>query len=156
MSLIWMPAQTTVPPFTTARSAAGTSAPTGAKMIAASSGSGGEASLAPGPAKTACPAAPPQPWHSHPLVRRESLDARAGRYHGADDLVAQHERQLRVRELAVGDMEIGAAHAARLHGEQDLARTGLGAREVSGAEGLARGVDEHGTHVRISDADCGG
>ena len=110
--------------------------------------------LAPGPAKTAYPAAPPQPWHSHPLVRRESLDARAGRYHGADDLVAQHERQLRVRELAVGDMEIGAAHAARLHGEQDLARTGLGAREVSGAEGVARGVDEHGTHVRISDANC--
>ena len=41
MSLMWMPAQTTVPPGASARSAAGTSAPTGAKMIAASSGSGG-------------------------------------------------------------------------------------------------------------------
>ena len=38
---MWMPAQTTVPAFATARSAAGTRAPTGAKMIAASSGSGG-------------------------------------------------------------------------------------------------------------------
>ena len=41
MSDMWMPPQTTRPPFFTALSAAGTSAPTGAKMIAASSGSGG-------------------------------------------------------------------------------------------------------------------
>ena len=36
MSLMWMPAQTTLPPLRTRRSASGTSAPTGAKMIAAS------------------------------------------------------------------------------------------------------------------------
>ena len=47
MSLMWMPAQTTRPPLRTARSAAGTSAPTGAKMIAASSGSGGGSSESP-------------------------------------------------------------------------------------------------------------
>ena len=41
MSDMWIPAQTTVPPFATARSAAGTSSPAGAKMIAASSSSGG-------------------------------------------------------------------------------------------------------------------
>ena len=41
MSLMWIPAQTTVPPFATAASAAGTSAPAGAKTIAASSSSGG-------------------------------------------------------------------------------------------------------------------
>ena len=41
MSLIWMPPQTTVPPFLVAASAAGTSEPTGAKISAASSGSGG-------------------------------------------------------------------------------------------------------------------
>src|ERR1051326_7022145 len=38
MSLMWMPAQTTLPPLTTLRSAATTSSPAGAKMIAASSG----------------------------------------------------------------------------------------------------------------------
>src|SRR5262249_7261742 len=43
MSLIWMPPQTTIPPFLVADSAAGTSAPTGAKISAASSGSGGGA-----------------------------------------------------------------------------------------------------------------
>jgi len=51
MSLMWMPAQTTTPPGATARSAAGTSAPAGAKMIAASSGTGGGSSD--GPAQAA-------------------------------------------------------------------------------------------------------
>ena len=37
---MWIPAQTTTPPGLTARSAAGTSAPTGAKISAASSGAG--------------------------------------------------------------------------------------------------------------------
>src|SRR5215211_3123405 len=41
MSLMWMPAHTTAPPFASARSASGTSAPAGAKTIAASSSSGG-------------------------------------------------------------------------------------------------------------------
>ena len=41
MSLMWMPAQTTIPPGRTAFSVVGTSDPTGANRIAASSGSGG-------------------------------------------------------------------------------------------------------------------
>ncbi len=44
-----MPPQTTVPPFLTAASAAGTSPPTGAKIRAASSGSGGASVEIPGP-----------------------------------------------------------------------------------------------------------
>src|SRR6266545_3416325 len=47
MSVMWIPAQTTVPPLPTARNARGTSSPTGAKMIAASSSSGGPAFVAP-------------------------------------------------------------------------------------------------------------
>ena len=47
MLVMWMPAQTTVPPGASALSAAGTSSPAEAKMIAASSGSGGSCSLPP-------------------------------------------------------------------------------------------------------------
>ena len=47
MSLMWMPAQTTMPPGRIARKAAGTRAPTGAKMMAASRGSGGSSSAPP-------------------------------------------------------------------------------------------------------------
>ena len=64
MSLMWIPAQTTEPPFSTARRATGTSSPTGAKMIAASSGSGGSspdapAHSAPSERANACPSASP-------------------------------------------------------------------------------------------------
>ena len=59
MSLMWMPAQTTAPPFTTFRSAAGTSSPAGAKMIAASS---------------AC-RSPAPPAHTAPIPRANSCAA---------------------------------------------------------------------------------
>ena len=49
---MWIPAQTTVAPFAVARSAAGTSSPAGAKMIAASSSSGA------GPAESPAHSAP--------------------------------------------------------------------------------------------------
>ena len=44
---MWMPAVTTVAPFAVARSAAGTSSPSGAKMMAASSSSGAGPSESP-------------------------------------------------------------------------------------------------------------
>ena len=64
MSLMWMPAQTTRPPFRVARSAAGTSAPTGANRIAASSGAGAGSSVppahaAPSPRAKLCAATSP-------------------------------------------------------------------------------------------------
>src|SRR5271156_2271041 len=51
IGVMWMPPSTTVPPFLRFRSAAGTSSPAGAKMIAAFSFSGGAESVEPqGPA----------------------------------------------------------------------------------------------------------
>ena len=47
MSLMWMPAHTTMPPFFTASSADTTSEPSLAKMMQASSGSGGRLLLPP-------------------------------------------------------------------------------------------------------------
>ena len=40
----------------------------------------------------------------------------------SDDLVAEHERQLRVRQLAVEDVEVGPADAAGLHPDEQLPR----------------------------------
>ena len=61
MSLMWIPAHTTLPPFATARSAAGTSSPAGAKMSAASSSSGA------GPSAS--------PAHSAPSERANACDS---------------------------------------------------------------------------------
>ena len=54
MSLIWMPPHTTTPPLRTAFRAAGTSAPTGAKMMAAPSFSGGISSEPPAHTAPSC------------------------------------------------------------------------------------------------------
>ena len=62
---MWMPPHTTRPPGRSARSARGTSAPSGAKMIAASSATGGSTSE--GPAR------------SHPAPARELLRDRVPR-----------------------------------------------------------------------------
>src|SRR5215217_6585068 len=133
MSDMWMPAQTTVPPGATARSAAGTSAPAGAKISAASSGSG--------PLR---PERPRQPLgllvlragegeHAPPLVHRDLADdvrrraeavqtealrvAREPQRAVADQPAAQQRRELeRVRlvrqreaEALVGDRPLGVA-----------------------------------------------
>jgi len=78
--------------------------------------------LAPRPAVAALAARPRQPWHADAAARREALGTVASLGHGADDLVAEHQRQLRVRELAVGDVEVGAADPTGVHAQQELAR----------------------------------
>ena len=83
MSLMWVPPQTTRPPFRTAPSACGTSAPTGAKMIAASRATGG------------------------------------------NDLVAGDDRQLGIGQIAVDDMQVGAAHGAGFDENANFTRAGL-------------------------------
>ena len=50
MSVMWMPPSTSVPPLASAASASGTSGPTGAKMMAPSSGFGGGSLGRAGPA----------------------------------------------------------------------------------------------------------
>ena len=81
MSDMWMPPQTTRPPFFTARRAAGTSAPTGAKMTAASSNSGGISSEP--PAQTA------------PSERANVCDACVARARKGVDAAALPDRDLR-------------------------------------------------------------
>jgi hypothetical protein len=49
-------------------------------------------------------------------------DAVADNLDGPDDLMARDDRQLRRREFAVDDVEVGAADAAGADADQDLAR----------------------------------
>ena len=66
------------------------------------------------------------------------LDALADLVHHADDLVPEDERELRVGQLAVDDVEVGAADAARQHPDAQLSRAGLGKRQVLEDKRLAR------------------
>ena len=60
---------------------------------------------------------PAQPGTPRRGRRREAL---AAAHHAPDDLVAEHQRQLGSVELAVDDVQVGAAHAAGGHLEQHL------------------------------------
>ena len=139
MSLMWMPAQTTTPPGAVARSAAGTSAPAGAKMIAASSGSGpgaiaSPAHSAPRPSASSCAASScgaGEREHPPALVRGDLADdvrrgaeaveaealAVAGQPQRAvpDQPAAQQRRHLEVAH-AVGQIEAVALVGHRVLG----------------------------------------
>ena len=256
---MWMPPQTTTPPFRTDRSAAGTSAPTGAKTSAASSGSGGSLvraarpdrpegtreflrrgvsraregeDLAPleprhlrdevrgraeapdshrprvsrhpqGPVpdesgteerrrldvgvappgcgkqnrssatvrlgeaavdvvsgepglvaevlvpRGAVPAAATgraEPRNSDAVPRAEPQGFRTARLHDADDLVPEDERELRLRELAVENVEVGPADRAGRDAEEHLAGTRDRVGNVRGPERTARNVEKHRLH----------
>src|SRR5213080_4193538 len=107
-----MPAQTTTPPRARARRAAGTSAPTGAKMIAASSSSGPGSSDGPAhsqPSSSANAAASSSPGRTKPNTRRpEAVEAEPLGIAGeakravADQAGAEQRRGLEIVVL-VGD-----------------------------------------------------
>src|SRR5206468_7138358 len=105
--------------------------------------------LATGAAVAAFTAGPAQPRDADALPPREPVHARADALDRADDLVAQDERQLGMRQLAVEHMQVGAAHATCLHGDKHLARAGLGGRGGAGAEpkGPTRRVEQHRSHA---------
>src|SRR5439155_20464309 len=75
--------------------------------------------LAAGAAVAALAARPAEPGNADAIRR---LEARAARDDAADGLVAGDERQLRLGQLAVGGVQVGAAHAARRDRAGRLAR----------------------------------
>ena len=64
----------------------------------------------------------------------------------ADDLVAENDGELGRIDLAVAQMQIGSAHAARAHVKQQLARPGLRIRQCRRPERLTRCVEHDGAH----------
>src|SRR5262245_34701922 len=70
--------------------------------------------------------------------RHADADIVAQGFHAPDDLVTQHERKLRMREIAVEHMKIRAAHAASGDLDEDLVGPWHGNRQLCRAERLAR------------------
>jgi hypothetical protein len=78
------------------------------------------------PAPSAAAASVPQPGDARPLADREPSAARAEGLDLADDLVARDGGRLARGQIALGQVEIGPAHAAGRDPDADLARAGLG------------------------------
>ena len=67
----------------------------------------------------------------------------------ADDLVTDDERELRLRQLAVDDVEVGAADRARGDPQPNLARLRLGDGQLLEPQRLAGRVKHHRAHEHI-------
>jgi hypothetical protein len=66
-----------------------------------------------------------QPRNADTLTHAPPLYASPDHIDPADDLVARNDRHLRVRQLAIDDMQVRAADAAGGHLHSNLARPGL-------------------------------
>ena len=89
---------------------------------------------------------------SRATARRPALPADLGactdRLDPTDDLMARDERQLRLGQLPVDDVEVRPAHAAGGDPQQHLARARNRVRQPGRAESAARLVEHHRTHGR--------
>ena len=102
--------------------------------------------LAAGAAKPALAAGPAEPRNADQGARPESGGALAASDHRADDLMTQHEGQLRARQLAGVDVEVGPTHSARADAQQHLARARFGRLDIARGQRCARPVEDHGPH----------
>jgi len=103
--------------------------------------------FAAGLAVAAFTARPREPWHANAIAAGEPVDAGAGLGHRADDLVAGNDRGACVRQLAVDDMEVGAADAARVDLHQDLPRSRGRIAQFHPLEGPLRSHQDHRFHA---------
>ena len=82
---------------------------------------------------------PRQPGHSDAIAHREPDAVRAQCVDDTDDLVAGHGVMAMWFEIALGQVQVGAAHAAAANADADLA--GPGFRGVALHPGQRAGVD---------------
>src|SRR5205814_5557458 len=80
--------------------------------------------LPPAAAGLAGAARPAEPRDPHAVAGLKAPRDRSRALDPADDLVSGHDGRPRGRQLALDDVQVGAAHAARAHADQDLARAG--------------------------------
>jgi hypothetical protein len=81
---------------------------------------------------------------------RSPLEPIAALEHLAHDLVAEHERELRVGELSIDDVQVGTADTAGANAEEDLPGHGCRIGDLGRTKRLARRVEHHRAHRRHS------
>src|SRR6266571_978085 len=87
-----------------------------------------------------------EPGHAHALADAEPLRARSPLDHFADDLVARNHGPIEAGQLAVDDVQVGAANAAREHAKQKLSRAGPADFPDDEPQRLARCRELHRAH----------
>lgn len=108
--------------------------------------------LAPAAAPPALSAGAPQPRDADPVADGEPVRARPGRQDSADDLVAGAGAGPARGQVALGEVQVGAAHAARLDGHQQVVAGDVGHHSADRGQRTGRhraGLgDDPGVHRR--------
>ena len=102
--------------------------------------------LAPGAAIRTGAICAAEPRHTDALAEREAGHARSDRRDTADNFVSRDDRQLRVRQVAVDHMQIGAAHPASGDLDQDFAAGRLRDRPLAQNQRCVRPIQNHRAH----------
>ena len=99
----------------------------------------------------AVPARAGQPRHTRAVAGRPSRDAGAQGLDPADDLVAGHDRKPPRRQIALGDLQVGAANATGEHAQEQLTFDRFRSGNVAELEGAGpdrpRVAEDEGAHV---------
>ncbi len=104
--------------------------------------------LAPASAIGAGPIGMAEPGHTDPRAKLE-VDAFARRLDAADNLVPRHDRQLGIGQLAVNDMQVGAAYAAGFDPNPNLPRSGRRIGPLLHRQPFAGPPEDHGAHDQM-------
>ena len=112
-------------------------------VVAGEAGADAEV-LALGEAEPAFAAGPAEPRDAHPGPGRVPF---AVGHDLADDLMAEHERELRLSKLAVDDMQVGPTDRAGEDAHEDLAARRLRVGKLGRAESRSRGVEHQRAHA---------
>ena len=116
-------------------------------LIAGEAGIGAEI-LAPAAAVIAVPAGVREPGDTDARAECRGLDLRAARDHRSHDLVAGYDRNLRVGQVTVDEMEVRAADPAGMNPDQHLGRARLGTRQRAQDQRTAGTLAHHRLHRR--------
>src|SRR6185436_7365667 len=90
-----------------------------------------------------------EPGDAYPVTGRKAVGARPRFEDRSDDLVPEDQRQLRLVQLSVEDVQVRAADAAHRDVDQDLAVGGRRLRELTLRQRLTRSLEHHRAHERI-------
>jgi hypothetical protein len=91
-----------------------------------------------------------KPRNADPLTNLTVIHVRAERIDAPDDLMPWNDRELRVWQFAINDVEIGPADAASLDPDPKLARAGNGIGQFLENQWRAYFVQDHAEHWRLS------
>ncbi len=91
-------------------------------------------------------AGPAQPGNAYPLAHGGGRDALTQGVDRAHDLVTENERQLGMLQLAVENVQVGPADAARVNLDPHLSRPGRGCAHPRHPQRASGGFKKHRPH----------